>query len=72
MILHEELVNRELCKYYSSLKGNGEIENENSLITLLRLPLLAKHRNTKVLPLSLEELKRKETERTYQIADMFR
>lgn len=72
MIIHEEQVNKRLVSYYQSLKGNGEIENEDSLITLLRLPLLCKYRNTKVIPLSAIEQKKKEIERTYRLVDMFR
>lgn len=72
MIIHEEIVNQELCKYYSSLKGNGELENDNSIVTLLRKPLLCKYRDRTVLPLSRKEMKEKELQRIYELADMFR
>lgn len=72
MIIHEKQVNIELIKYYSNLKGNGEIKNEDSLITLLRQPLLCKYRDRTVLPLSREEQKKKELERQYELANMYR
>ena len=72
MIIHKGLIDEMLKTYNSKINGNGEIKNEDSLITLLQKPSLVNYRNTTVLPLSSSELKRKENSRIMELVNIYR